>query len=44
MAALRGQSIISIDLMEVTQGQKFVDPNGEIVQSAKDIGISFGES
>jgi len=43
MAALRGQKIVSIDLEEVCQGQKFVDPKGEEVTAARDIGICFGE-
>ena len=43
MAALRGQNIVSIDLHDVCQGQKFVDPKGEVVRAAKDIGITFGD-
>ena len=43
MAALRGQSIVSIDLTEVCDRQKLVNPKGEIVVTAKEIGICFGD-
>jgi phosphofructokinase-like protein len=43
MACVSGQSIQMIDLQEVTKGQKFVDPQGDVVNMAKTIGICFGD-
>ena len=42
MVALRDQSITSVALEEVN-GQKLVSPDDELVRSAKDIGICFGD-
>jgi phosphofructokinase-like protein len=39
----QNDSITSIPLQQAAEGNKNVDPKGEIVQTAKDIGISFGD-
>jgi hypothetical protein len=44
MVALKGQTIVAIDLKDVCDRQKFVDPKGEIVTTAKEIGICFGDA
>jgi len=43
MAALQGDKITAVTLEEATHRLKTVDPAGELVQSAKAIGISFGD-
>ena len=53
MVQLRGKEITSIPLTEVVGsgevgetskgGAKLVDPSGQLVQTAKAIGISFGD-
>lgn len=43
MVALKGQTIAAIDLKEVCDRQKLVDPKGEEVITAKEIGICFGD-
>lgn len=42
MACLRGRSITSISIEEATRELKLVDPKGEIVRSAEDLGIMMG--
>lgn len=43
MVALTTPSIVDIPLDEVIGRQKLVDPNGELVQTAKALGIEFGD-
>jgi len=53
MVQLRGKDILSVPLEEVVGngevgetskgGAKLVDPEGQLVQAAKSIGISFGD-
>jgi phosphofructokinase-like protein len=43
MVALRGQEIVSCDLLEAIGQPKRVDPAGQLVQSARALGISFGD-
>jgi len=42
MACLKGRSITSVSIEEATRSLKLVDPNGEIVQTAEDLGIMMG--
>jgi len=41
--ALRGESIVSVDVAHAIGHLKSVDPRGEIVRTARAIGISFGD-
>ena len=43
MVALRGESIVSVDVAHAIGHLKSVDPRGEIVRTARAIGISFGD-
>jgi 6-phosphofructokinase 1 len=43
MVALQDHEIVTVSLEEATKGQNLVDPNGYLVQSAKGVGISFGD-
>ena len=42
MACLRGRNIFSVPIEDATRELKLVDPDGEIVQAAKDLGIMLG--
>jgi 6-phosphofructokinase 1 len=42
MACLRGRTIISVPLEDATRDLKLVDPEGEIVRTAEDLGIMLG--
>lgn len=42
MACLKGRNIVSVSIEEATRALKLVDPNGEIVQAAEDLGIMVG--
>jgi phosphofructokinase-like protein len=42
MVALRGTDIVDVPIEEAIARPKLVDPNGELVQAAKSVGISFG--
>jgi 6-phosphofructokinase 1 len=42
MACLKGRSITSVSIEEATRDLKLVDPGGEIVQAAEDLGIMMG--
>jgi 6-phosphofructokinase 1 len=42
MACLRGRSIITVPLEDATRDLKLVDPEGEIVRTAEDLGIMLG--
>jgi 6-phosphofructokinase len=44
MVALRGDSIVSVDVAHAIGHLKSVNPNGEIVRTARAIGIGFGDS
>jgi hypothetical protein len=41
MVALHGTRIVDVPMLSALQ-QKFVDPEGEMVQMARDLGIVFG--
>ena len=43
MVALRGDSIVSVDVAHAIGHVKSVNPNGEIVRAARAIGIGFGD-
>jgi len=43
MVSLRGGAITSVPIAEAVGTLKFVDPDGELVQIAKAVGISFGD-
>ncbi len=43
MVCLRQATVQSVDLAEAAASVKLVDPNGEIVRTARAIGISFGD-
>jgi len=42
MACLKGRSIISVPMEDATRELKLVDPQGEIVRTAEDLGIMLG--
>jgi 6-phosphofructokinase 1 len=42
MACLKGRSITSVSIAEATRELKLVDPDGEIVTAAEDLGIMMG--
>jgi len=43
MVSFLDHDITSVSLKKATQGQNLVDPNGFLVQTAKGVGISFGD-
>lgn len=43
MVRLKGSEIGHVPLEEVVGAQKLVDPNGELVGVARDLGVSFGD-
>lgn len=43
MVALRGDSIVSVPLRDAVASPKLVDPDSEIVRTARSLGISFGD-
>lgn len=43
MTALRGEEILPVDLTDALAHYRQVDPNDQLVQSARDIGIIFGD-
>jgi len=42
MVALRGDEIVAVPIRDAVSNQKYVDPDGALVHSARSIGISFG--
>jgi 6-phosphofructokinase 1 len=44
MVVTQLDKVTSIPLSEAIKGNRTVDPKGELVQAARDIGISFGDS
>jgi ATP-dependent phosphofructokinase / diphosphate-dependent phosphofructokinase len=42
MVALRGTSIVDVPIADAIARPKLVDPEGEMVQSARSVGVSFG--
>ncbi|HYM60122.1 MAG TPA: ATP-dependent 6-phosphofructokinase [Thermoanaerobaculia bacterium] len=43
MVALRGEQITSVPLEDAITNLKLVDPHGQIVQTARSLGVSFGD-
>ena len=43
MVALRGDSIVAVDVAHAIGHLKSVNPNGEIVRTARAVGIGFGD-
>ena len=43
MVALRGDSIVAVPIADAVSNPKYVDPRGELVATARSLGISFGE-
>jgi len=43
MVALRGESIVAVPIKDAVSNPKYVDPNGELVATARSLGISFGD-
>jgi phosphofructokinase-like protein len=43
MVALRGDSIIAVPIRDAVSNPKYVDPKGELVATARSLGISFGD-
>jgi phosphofructokinase-like protein len=43
MVAVRADQIISVPIVDAVSRPKYVDPDGEIVEAARSLGISFGD-
>lgn len=43
MVALRGNEIVSVPIIDSVSNPKYVDPNGEMVATARSLGVSFGD-
>ncbi|MEO6486550.1 MAG: ATP-dependent 6-phosphofructokinase [Thermoanaerobaculia bacterium] len=43
MVALRGERIISVPIIDAISNPKLVDPDGEMVRTARSVGISFAD-
>ena len=43
MVAVRADEIISVPIADAVSRPKYVDPNGQLVQTAHSLGISFGD-
>jgi phosphofructokinase-like protein len=43
MVALRGEEIIAVPIADAVSKMKYVDPEGQMVQTARSLGVSFGD-
>jgi 6-phosphofructokinase 1 len=43
MVAVRADQIISVPIADAVSRPKYVDPDGQMVQTARSLGISFGD-
>jgi 6-phosphofructokinase 1 len=43
MVALRGEDVLSVAIRDAISNPKHVDPNGQMVETARSLGISFGD-
>jgi 6-phosphofructokinase 1 len=43
MVALRGEQIISVPIRDAISNAKLVDPDGQLVSTARSLGVSFGD-
>ena len=44
MVALRGDEIVAVPIADAVANPKYVDPDGELVATARSVGISFGDA
>ena len=44
MVALRGETIVAVPIKDAVANPKYVDPKGELVATARSLGISFGDA
>ena len=44
MVALRGEQIVAVPIRDAVSNPKYVDPDGELVATARSLGISFGDA
>jgi 6-phosphofructokinase 1 len=43
MVAIRGEKIVAVPIADAVSRPKYVDPDGEVVEAARSLGISFGD-
>jgi len=43
MVALRGDEIVSVPIHDAVSNPKYVDPEGQLVRTARSLGVSFGD-
>ena len=43
MVALRGEQIVAVPIRDAVSNMKYVDPAGELVRTARSVGVSFGD-
>ncbi len=43
MVAVRGDDIVSVPICDAVSRPKYVDPAGEMVMTARSLGVSFGD-
>jgi 6-phosphofructokinase 1 len=43
MVALKGQEIVDVSLTDAVEAYNYVDPHGQLVDIARNLGISFGD-
>jgi phosphofructokinase-like protein len=43
MVALRGENIVAVPIRDAVSRMKYVDPDGELVSTARSLGVSFGD-
>ena len=43
MVAVRGDKIVSVKISDAVSREKAVDPDGELVETARSLGVSFGD-
>jgi len=43
MVALRGDEIVDVNISDAVSNPKYVDPTGEMVMTARSLGVSFGD-
>ena len=43
MVALRGDEIVDVNIKDAVSNPKYVDPEGQMVMTARSLGVSFGD-
>jgi len=43
MVALRGDEIVAVNIRDAVSNPKYVDPDGQMVMTARSLGVSFGD-